>query len=132
METSVFLFQNDRTSASSEAGFSLTESVVALGVFALAALPMLSLVTQNLEATAKLEARTLASFVAENEMVETRLQTVLTTSDTAGKVEMGGMTFIWERSVTDTQEPQLKQIVIRVRQEDSAQILASMVGFWNG
>ena len=132
METSVFLFQNDRTSASSESGFSLTESVVALGVFALAALPMLSLVTQNLEATAKLEARTLASFVAENEMVETRLQTVLTTSDTAGKVEMGGMTFICERSVTDTQEPQLKQIVIRVRQEDSAQILASMVGFWNG
>lgn len=119
-------------SSGSDAGFSLTESVVALGVFALAALPALNLVTQNLTASARLEARTLASFVAENRMVETRLETVLTTSDTAGKVIMGNMTFVWERSVTDTQEPGLKQIQVRVRLDEDSQFLAVLTGFWNG
>lgn len=119
------------TSSRPDAGFSLIESVVALGVFALVAVPALNLVTQNLTASSRLEARTLAAFVAENRMVETRLETVLTTSDTVGKVTMGNLTFVWERSVTDTQEPGLKQIEVRVRLEEEAQILAVITGFWN-
>lgn len=117
---------------SEESGFSLIESVVALGVFALAVVPALSLVTQNLNATAQLEARTLAAFIAENRLVETRLEPVVTTSDTAGTTTMGGMTFTWERSVSDTSEDGLKQIEIRVRLSEDAQILAVMTGFRNG
>ncbi len=127
----MFPFNRSIRSKSRESGFSLTESIVALGVFALAAVPSLSLVSKNLDASAHLETRTLAAFVAENRMVETRLEQVLTTSETVGKTKMGGLDFTWERSVTDTQEQGLKQIQIKVRLTESSQYLAVLTGFWN-
>ncbi len=122
----------DRVRQNRQAGFSLFECVVALGIFSMVAMSSLTLVTQNAESAVRLEVRTYASFVAENLMVDTRLETVLTTSDTAGVAEMGGFDFAWERSVVDTDQAALKRIHIRVRRQGEAQILAELGGFWNG
>ena len=120
------------THSSSELGFSLFESMIALAVFSLAALSCLTLITQNTRSASYLEARNLAGFVAENLMVETRLETILNTSDTAGTAQMAGKSFEWERLVSGTGEGGLKRITIRVREEEGSQTLAVLNGFWNG
>lgn len=115
-----------------DAGFTLVESVVALGIFALVAVTTLALVRQNIYSAARLEARTNAAFVAENLMVETRLEEILKTSDDAGTAEMGGYEFEWERYVSDTDEAELKRVLIRVRLSGEGQTLAELNGFWHG
>lgn len=115
-----------------DAGFSLVESVVALGVFSLVVMTTLTLVNQNASSAVRLEVRTNASFVAENIMVETRLSDVINTSDTTGIAEMGGHEFEWQRFVSDTEEANLKRVIIRVRQNGKKQVLAEIDGFWHG
>ena len=128
------MFRNaaDRQAVSGEAGFSLVESVVALGVFSLVVMTTLTLVNQNASSAVRLEVRTKAAFVAENVMVETRLSDVINTSDTSGIVEMGGHEFEWQRFVSDTEEADLKRVIIRVRQNGKRQVLAEINGFWHG
>lgn len=121
-----------RRGKSSEDGFSLFESVVALAIFAMVALASLDLVKNNVYAAARLEARTNAAFLAENLMVDTRLEKILTTSDTTGAAEMGGFDFEWERIVSDTEEAELKQVVIKIRLANEKQVLLELSGFWHG
>lgn len=56
--------------SSQDAGFSLVEALVALSVFAVAGLALAQLQTQSLRTLSDVESRALASFVAQNKMVQ--------------------------------------------------------------
>ena len=120
-----------RNKRASDKGFSLFECIVALGVFSLVAMSSLTLVTQTMRSSTVLEERLSASFVAENVMVETRLLRQLNVSAQTGEYDMGGLSFEYERVVTDTDQATLKQIEIKVRLAGQTQVLAQLIGFWN-
>ena len=99
-------------SASSEAGFTLFESLVALSVFSLVAISTLTLVS-----------------VAENVLVDTRLQQNLPLGESGGEAEMGGFEFEWSRDIAETGEGTLRQVRVDVHLKDQSQTLVSRLGF---
>jgi len=121
--------QDPGKSSAGEAGFSLFESIVALAVFALAAVSAVSLVTQNVLSANQLEARMFAGFVAENILVETRLQPQLVLGVSDGEVSMGGYDFDWQRDIQETGETNLRSVMVSVRLRDAQQVLQVRNGF---
>lgn len=113
---------------SAQAGFSLVETVAAMGILALAAIPLLQITTDANRNAASLETRLLARTVAENEMARamaTRI--VLDAGVVTGQETQMGRTFNWVRTTTPAQVGQLQNLRIDVRPAESEQVLASLV-----
>ncbi len=113
---------------SAQAGFSLVETVAAMGILALAAIPLLQITTDANRNAASLETRLLARTVAENEMARamaTRI--VLDAGVVTGQETQMGRTFNWVRTTTPAQVGQLQNLRIDVRPAESKQVLASLV-----
>ncbi len=113
-----------------EAGFTLLEAVVALGVFAMAALALLRMNTENIRAQGALETSALARMVAENELAlaladRTRSQRGVF----EGEAELAGRDWVWLRTVAPTADPDIDRIQIVVRAEGSERTSAELVGF---
>jgi general secretion pathway protein I len=100
---------------SNEAGFSLVESLVALGVFALAGVGLVALQSHSVRTLAQVEQRALAELVAQNALAgalaSLDLQTV---GVSAARVDAAGRTWDVTRTVTPVQEAQALQIEISV------------------
>lgn len=112
-----------------DAGFSLIECVVALAVFSLAAVSGVSLITQNSYSAGQIELRTFAGFVADNVLVETRINPNTVRGNQTGETEMGGFSFEWSREIIETGEAGLSQVIVRVNRKDEAQVLTTRYGF---
>ncbi|MBL4867554.1 MAG: type II secretion system minor pseudopilin GspI [Pseudomonadales bacterium] len=96
-------------------GFTLIEVLVALSVFAIAAIGLYSVSEQNVRNAARLEEKTMAHWVAMNKMVE--IQTLpgwpsLGTQDT--KVEMAQREWQVKTVVSKTTLKTLRKVEIRV------------------
>lgn len=88
-------------------GFTLIEVMVALAVVAMALPAMLTLVMTQLDGTVAIREKTLAYWVAENEMTRIRLQQRLYESmklpdEEKGTIKMGGMQWYWEMRKEET------------------------------
>lgn len=117
---------NDKPSA--QAGFSLVETVAAMGILALAAIPLLQITTDANRNAASLETRLLARTVAENEMARAMAtRVVLDAGVVTGQETQMGRTFNWVRTTTPAQVGQLQNLRIDVRPAESEQVLASLV-----
>jgi len=108
-------------------GFSLLETMVALSVFSIAALGMLSLNTQTVRISSELDARALARTVAENVAVDT----VTGPLEGISAVETGeqtqrGRTYTWQRSVEATPRSGLYSVHIEVRERGGETVLARL------
>ena len=103
-----------RSSAAGRAGFTLIEMLVALAVFALAAMALLNLSGEATRSAVRLEARTRGGVVAENVAAEAMLASSLPTGETSGQVELAGRVWRWRRVVTGTEVPGLGRIDVRV------------------
>lgn len=112
-----------------DAGFSLLEMVIALALFATAALAMTNLMGQNYVTAARLEERAFARTLAENLTVEAHLAPLDGTEPSAGATRLAGRDFVWSRTLTATADPDIFQLVIDVRAEPDGQILASLTSF---
>lgn len=96
-------------------GFSLLETMVALSVFSLAAMGLVSLNTQSARISTELEARQLAQLVANNVAAET----VTAQIEASRPVETGEeiqrrRTFRWTRTIEPTPRPGLYAVEIDV------------------
>ncbi|WP_349677556.1 type II secretion system minor pseudopilin GspI [Brevundimonas sp. UBA2416] len=96
-------------------GFTLIELLVALAVFSLAALALLNLSGENTRSAARVETRTLGGIVAENLAVETMIAPTISEGTTSGQTPLAGRPWVWTRTVTTTDEPDLLRIDIKVR-----------------
>lgn len=112
---------------SGERGFSLLETMVALAVFATAAMGFVSLSTSSVRISAQLSERTLARIVAENVAVDTVTnpsRQVIGTS--RGEHAQRRQTFEWERVITPGEADGLIRIEIRVRPAGSSAVAARL------
>lgn len=103
-----------------EAGFTLIEMLVALAVFSLAALALLRLNGFALSTTAKLDSRTLAQIVVENEAALALTDPPPVVRGTSQRtVENGGYRFDVQRTVTPTADMRLVRIDLLAVAADS-------------
>ncbi|MEO1662131.1 MAG: type II secretion system minor pseudopilin GspI [Pseudomonadota bacterium] len=114
--------------ASSQAGFSLVETVAAMGILALAAIPLMQVTTNATRNTASLEERLLARTVAENVMARAMAASEII----EGGIETGeetqlGRTFVWTRTATPAQVGALQNLSVEVRPAERQQTLASLI-----
>lgn len=97
-------------------GFTLLEVLVALAIFAVAAAAMINGITTSLSAQSYLERRTLAHWVAMNQMTEVKLQATWPSVGLSdGTEEMTGHEWFWTRKVEETADPKLRRVDIEVR-----------------
>lgn len=111
----------------SQAGFSLVETVAAMGILAMAAIPLLQITTDANRNASSLESRLLARTVAENEMARALTsETVLDAGVATGQETQLGRTYVWTRTTSPAQLGQLQNLVIEVRPDQSERVLARL------
>lgn len=124
--------RGQRGRARGEAGFTLMEAVAALGVFAIAALSLMRLNTENVRALGQIETAAYARLVAENQMAialaETRAR-ALERGVSTGQEAMAGIEWSWTRVVAPTADPDVDRVEITVSPLDSDREAARLLGF---
>ncbi|MFD2179139.1 type II secretion system minor pseudopilin GspI [Veronia pacifica] len=95
-------------------GFTLIEVLVAMTVFAVAALAVIKSTSQHTRSLSYLEEKTLASIVADNQLTLLFLNGEKPASEKKGNVEMAGRTWYWTLKPTATQTGQLRAIDMQV------------------
>lgn len=114
-----------------QAGFSLVETIAAMAILALAAIPLLQLVNNSIRGSASLENRYLARTVAENVMVQEITKTAIPTEDEliqAGFSEQLGKRFNWVVTASPVEEALPQLLMVEVRLEQNPQVLSQLTG----
>ncbi|MFZ4687900.1 MAG: type II secretion system minor pseudopilin GspI [Polymorphobacter sp.] len=102
-----------------ETGFTLVEVLVALAIFSLAALALLRLQGAALGTTARLDEKTIAAIVAQNQAVDAMTSPLPPAFGTAsGTVTNAGRAWRWTQVTARTPDPRLQRIEIRVAGRD--------------
>lgn len=99
--------QRHRRAMNNGRGFTLIEVMVALAVVAMALPAMLTLVMSQLDGTVAIREKTLAYWVAENELTRIRMQqryfdNMKLPETDKGTVTMGSMQWYWEMTREET------------------------------
>ena len=113
-------------------GFTLIEVLVALVIAALGLAAVLSVVTNSARDATYLRDKTLASWIALNQITLVRISNTLPSVDkTSGDADFANGKWKWQRTVTQTEVPGMRRIDVAVRHaedpEDSP--IASVSGF---
>lgn len=107
-----------------EAGFTIVETLVALFVFALAGVALISMQTQSVNALTRVETRALASLVAENNLIDVMAKrSALELGTRSGDLEMAGRRWTWKLDIARTDDPstlRVKSSALDNLQETSA------------
>ncbi|MEL6862063.1 MAG: type II secretion system minor pseudopilin GspI [Pseudomonadota bacterium] len=112
-----------------QAGFSLVETVAAMGILAMAAIPLLQVTTEANRNAASLEMRLLARTVAENEMARAMASgTILDAGVATGQATQLGRNYTWTRTTSRAQLGELQTLTVEVRPSTSEQVLARLEG----
>lgn len=113
---------------SAQAGFSLVETVAAMGILSLAAIPLLQITTDANRNAAHLETRLLARTVAENELARAMATPELLDAGIAtGQATQMGRTYYWARTTSAAAPGEIQNLQIDVRLEETEQVIASLV-----
>ncbi|RIJ20562.1 type II secretion system protein GspI [Henriciella barbarensis] len=120
--------QTSSSRSERQRGFSLVETVAALGILSLAAIPLMQLATNAVQNTGRLEVRLLARTTAENALtraVSSREPIELGLFE-GSEIQMG-RPFEWDLTVYPTDRPTLFRFEVNVREEGRDQILARLM-----
>jgi general secretion pathway protein I len=107
-------------------GFTLVEALVALAVLALASAALAGATKAHLDRVAGLEARAVAAWVAENRLVELRLDP---SAEAPATVEMLERRFRVETTRRATDDPDIVRVDITVAEDVDAGVAATLTGF---
>lgn len=103
--------QSNKTS-----GFTLIEVMLAMAVFAIAGVALLSAATNNARNISYLEDKMFANWVASNQLVATHLvKTWPPKNNLKGEIELGGRVWFWHQKVVKTTDKNMRQIVMEIR-----------------
>lgn len=126
-----FLHAKSNTHIKLVKGFTLLEVMLSMAVFAIAGVALLSTANTNLINLNSFEQKIIASWVASNQLVETKLvgQWPPKNND-KGSVELSGKTWFWQQQSLKTADDNLRQLTVEVRlAEDDEKSVASLVTF---
>jgi general secretion pathway protein I len=111
-------------------GFSLIEALVALAVFALAVMALVNLSGENIRTASHIEARAYAFVVAENRLIEAMADNnILKLGTETGPEQQANREWVWQRTITETVEPNIWRIEVKVVEKGGRQILADVSAF---
>lgn len=97
------------------AGFTLLEVLVALAIFALVAASVLTATARSLQTASRLEDKTLAMWVADNQLSEMQLaQSPPAAGREQGEVEFAGRRWQWQSEVQATSEADMRRVTLWV------------------
>ena len=122
-------------------GFTLLEVLVAMAIFASVASVVLTTSARSLNNAARLDAKTLASWVADNHLAELQVRMQpLTRGSQSHALEYAGRRWQLTREVQPTVEPKLFRVTVWVAENDSQgaslavqeRALVTLVGFVGG
>jgi len=98
------------------AGFTLIEVLLALSVFALSGLALLSTADTHFTHLSNIEQRMYADWVASDQLVETKLDKQWPPQNNKkGKTELAGHEWHWRQQVIKTTDNDMRAVVIEVR-----------------
>jgi general secretion pathway protein I len=114
-------------------GFTLIEVMVAVAIFAMAGGAVMKAVYENLRAITVLERVTFATWVANNELTRSTLESTIKwplDKEKKGEEEMLGQVWHWEREVVKTADETLFQVTITIAlDEELTQPITSVTTF---
>ena len=112
-------------------GFTLLEVLIALLVLALALVALARTAALQVENFTELRERTLADWLAQQVLAETRLANPLPNpARSSGQRRYGGRDWHWELEIQATQVPTIRRLDVRVAAATTpAQPVASLTGF---
>lgn len=103
------------TTIKKQPGFTLVEVLVALAIFSVSALVLLQQSGRSSHQAMLLETRTLASWIAENELARLRLATTFPTSgESKSDVRFGGREWLLLSTLENTTNPDLLRARVQV------------------
>ncbi|MGH8148539.1 MAG: type II secretion system minor pseudopilin GspI [Steroidobacteraceae bacterium] len=103
-------------------GFTLIEVLVALVIIAIGMAAVLTTLDSSANTVAYLREKTLAQWIALNQIAETRLAATSPAAGTRdGTLDYAGLHWHWRQTVTDGLAPGILQIEVDVQQADTPQ-----------
>jgi len=112
-------------------GFTLIEVLLAMAIFSIAGIALLSAADNNFKNLSYLENKVLANWVASNQLVEVSLeQTWPPKNNKTGSIEMASREWFWTQKVLKTGDKNMRSVVIEVRLvEDEKLALTSVMTY---
>jgi general secretion pathway protein I len=107
-------------------GFTLIEVMLALAVFSIAGIALLSTANNNARNLGYLESKMFAEWVASDQLVAANLEEKWPPKNNEkGEVELAGRTWFWQKSVINTADNDMRAITIEVRQHKDDELAIS-------
>lgn len=105
--------------------------MLAMAVFAIAGVALLSAADNNYRHISHLEEKMFANWVASNQLVAASLDTAWPPKNKKkGEVEMAGRTWYWQQKVIKTENKEMRAIVMEVRaREDDELAISSLMTY---
>jgi general secretion pathway protein I len=111
-------------------GFTLLEVMIALLVIVIGVAAVVDTSTETTWKSAQMWRRTIAGWVAQNEIAEYRSRRTWDTArKLSGKTEMANTEWQWEMVVSDTDDPSLRRLDIDVYLKGQQAVEASLTAF---
>lgn len=115
-----------------QGGFTLLEVMIAVTIFAVIATTISQTTSQSVGNLLYLQDKTLAAFVAENQLAEIRLAPFPNVSDSNDVVDMAGREWRVNTKIENTQLPDTRRVTVSVAdlndKESNLATLATIVG----
>jgi len=109
-------------------GFTLIEVMLAMAIFSIAGVALLSAADNNFKNLSLLESKILANWVASNQLVSVTLdQAWPPKNNQQGTVEMAGQEWFWLQKVIKTGEKDMRAVVIEIRSEEDQKLAITSV-----
>lgn len=121
---------NDRQSKKA-LGFTLIEVMLAMAVFSIAGIALLSASINNTRNISYLEDKMFANWVASNQLVTLSLEKKWPPKNNVkGEIELAGRAWFWQQKVIKTTDNDMRAIVMEVRlKEDDELAISSLTTY---
>jgi general secretion pathway protein I len=117
---------NVNKSKTKSLGFTLIEVMLALAVFSIAGIALLSTANNNARNIGYLETKMFADWVASNQLVAVNLdKTWPPKNNVKGEVELAGRTWFWHKIVIKTTDSDMRSVVIEIRTDPDDELAVS-------
>lgn len=104
-------------------GFTLIEVMLAMAVFSIAGIALLSTATNNARNIGYLEDKMFANWVAANQLVATHLvEQWPPKNNVKGNVELAGRAWFWQQKILKTADKDMRAIVMEIRLKENDEL----------